>query len=86
MIAATFSIHDEEPRVLATVSAPHHWLIRLWIVGTDADGGEIKDRREIRTRRCRLTDALPTAAEQIEEMMAGLVELADGGFQVVKLR
>lgn len=87
MIVATYSLHNEAPRILATVTGQHHWLIKLRITGREEGGhDDVKVERDIKTGRCSLSDALPTAHEEIAEMLSGMEYLTSGGFQVIRLR
>lgn len=86
MIVATFNLHDQEPRVLRTVPGKCRWLVKLWVQGTDTRGCELRSEQQLHTGRCFLSEALPTAANAIEEMLAEFTELFDGGFQVIRLR
>ena len=81
MIVATYNIHNKEPRILSTVQGASRWLVKVWV--TD---GDIRSEREIRSGRCRLSELLPVAAGEIDEMLAENESYTDGGFTVVRLR
>lgn len=81
MIVATYNIHHQEPRILSAGHGPSRWLVKVWV--TD---GDIRSEREIRSGRCRLSELLPVAAGEIDEMLAENEAYTDGGFTVVRLR
>lgn len=81
MIVATHNIHNAEPRILAQVSSPSRWLVKVWV-----SDGEVKTERSIKSGRCLLSDLLPVAADEIEDMLAENERYTDGGFTVVRLR
>lgn len=81
MIVATYNIHHAEPRILSTVQGASRWLVKVWV--TD---GEVKTERSIRSGRCRLSELLPVAADEIDDMLAESERYTDGGFAVVRLR
>lgn len=81
MIVATHNIHNAEPRVLRQVSSPSRWLVKVWV-----SDGEVKTERSIKYGRCLLSELLPVAADEIEDMLAESDGYVDGGFTVVRLR
>lgn len=82
MIVATYSVHQREPRILQTVSVPAKWLVRIW-----ATDGEFRHDSELRNKApCRLTELLPEAANQIDEILEQNPAYTDAGFTVIKLR
>ena len=81
MIVATYSIHNQQPRILSAGHGASRWLVKVWV--TD---GEVKTERSIRSGRCRLADLLPVAADEIDDMLAENEAYTDGGFTVVRLR
>lgn len=86
MIVATFNLHDQEPRVLRTAPWRCRWLVKLWVQGIDTQGHELRSEQQLRTGRCYLTEVLPMASGAIDEILADLTEMHDGGFQVIRLR
>lgn len=88
MIAATYSIHWDHPRILYQTASPRVWMIRLFAVAPDG----LKLEHAMRTRRCYLTEALAEAAEQIDELLGDLEAetgdrlVRDAGFRVEVLR
>lgn len=82
MIVATYSVHEDNPRILGQVSRPAKWLVRLF-----ATDGVERITDTLRNRQpCMLTDLLPEATKQIDELIQELPAYTDAGFQVIRLR
>lgn len=82
MLVASYSVHWKNPRVRVRCPHPARYQVKIW-----ATDGEARLEREIKNKdRCMLTDLLPAAADQIEEMIEELPAYTDAGFQVIKLR
>ena len=81
MIVATYNIHHAEPRILSAGHGAHRWLVKVWV-----SDGEVRTERSIRSGRCRLSELLPVAADEIDEMLAENEAYTDGVFTVVRLR
>lgn len=82
VIVATYSVHDDQPRIMANVPHPARWLVKLW---ASTPYGKATD--EIRNRQpCMLSELLEIAAGRSEEMLAESPEYTGAGFTVVRLR
>lgn len=81
-IVATYSVHDEQPRVLRRVDGNRRWCVTIW-----ATDGEVKLEQTIKNRQpARLMSILCAATEAIDEILSELPAYTDAGFQVVLLR
>lgn len=82
MLVATFTVRDDQPRVLRTVPHPARWLVQLY-----ATDGEERIDRDIRNKQpCHLSELLPTAREAISELLEELPAYTAAGFRVTRLR
>jgi hypothetical protein len=82
MIAATYKIGMEEPRILTTVSGPAKWRVELW----HRLDGEITSRIISPQTRCTLHDLMPVISAQIADLIDDMPEVTDAGFTVMRLR
>lgn len=82
MLIATYSIHDQQPRVMAHVTRPARWLVKLWAKSPDGNSTDT-----IRNRQpCMLSDIMALAGERSLDMMGEHEKYTDAGFTVIKLR
>lgn len=84
---ASWSIHDERPRLYGQAPGKCRWLIRLWahLELEDGTGGEEHAETELRPRKAlRITQCSDMAAKELTDLLAGRTVL-DAGFDLFQL-